>query len=134
MSFNWSEYLLLAQELVNQNSLSATEEACFRSAISRAYYAAFILGRNRLRDRENLPINLANTHQYVIQQFNNSPELIRQKIGKDLSRLRANRNLADYEDNLVNLSNLTKRSLKLARGIIGNLESLEDVDDPNNAS
>lgn len=134
MSFNWSDYLGLAQELVNQNSLAASEEACFRSAISRAYYAAFIQGRNLLRDRENLPINLANTHQYVIQQFKNSSELIRQKVGKDLSRLRANRNLADYEDNLVNLSNLTKRSLKLARGIIANLESMENVEERANDS
>ena len=43
MAFDWTEYLTLAQELVQRE-----EEACLRSAISRAYYAAFGKARERL--------------------------------------------------------------------------------------
>ena len=56
MSFNWSEYLGLAQQLAGKAQISATRESRLRSAISRAYYAAFILARNYLRDEESTSI------------------------------------------------------------------------------
>lgn len=79
MSFNWSEYLDLAQQLAGKAPISATQESRLRSAISRAYYAAFIQARNRLRDGDSLSIPLDRTHQYVIRQFKNSPETLRQR-------------------------------------------------------
>jgi len=42
MSFNWRDYVDLAQDLLNR-----AEEACQRSSISRAYYGVFCLARNR---------------------------------------------------------------------------------------
>ena len=42
MSFSWRTYLDLAIDLKNQNS-----EACYRSAISRAYYAVYNVLRIR---------------------------------------------------------------------------------------
>ena len=41
MSFDWLEYLSLAHELVGLSPGAASHEARLRSAISRAYYAAF---------------------------------------------------------------------------------------------
>ncbi|WP_449419169.1 hypothetical protein [Phormidium nigroviride] len=124
MSFNWSEYLDLAQQLAGKAPISATQESRLRSAISRAYYAAFIQARNRLRDGDSLSIPLDRTHQYVIRQFKNSPETLRQSIGKNLSRLRVNRNRADYDDIVPQLPELTRMSLKLAAKVISNLQSL----------
>lgn len=49
MSFDWSGYLDVAKELASVALTSANKEAKLRSAISRAYYAAFILARNYLR-------------------------------------------------------------------------------------
>ena len=43
MSFDWSQYLNLAKELTDQPTTPANQEAKLRDAISRAYYAAFIL-------------------------------------------------------------------------------------------
>jgi hypothetical protein len=40
MPFEWIEYLRLAQSLKDRNT-NYTEEAGYRSAVSRAYYAAF---------------------------------------------------------------------------------------------
>jgi hypothetical protein len=45
MSFDWSEYFSLAQELVGQPATPAGQEARLRSALSRAYYAALTGGR-----------------------------------------------------------------------------------------
>jgi len=65
MSFDWSEYLSVAQELASGANTSANKEAKLRSAISRAYYAAFILARSYLRDREELLILRTNdAHSY----------------------------------------------------------------------
>ena len=38
MTFDWSEYLKLAQELAGQTVSPANEEAKLRSSVSRAYY------------------------------------------------------------------------------------------------
>ena len=46
MSFDYIDYLYLAQELVGQTPPQAAQpEAKLRSAISRAYYAAFLKAR-----------------------------------------------------------------------------------------
>ncbi len=81
MSFDWSEYLIVAKELANQTTASSItqnkiksmllniihriyheafrkavepslDEAKLRCAISRAYYGAFRKARNHLRDKD----------------------------------------------------------------------------------
>lgn len=39
--FDWDEYLDLSRELVKQNINIARNDACLRTAASRAYYAAY---------------------------------------------------------------------------------------------
>ena len=46
MSFNWTDFLTLADALVRAPNSPGPEEASLRSAISRAYYAAFHVARN----------------------------------------------------------------------------------------
>lgn len=128
MSFNYSEYLSLAKQLAGKTLMSANEEARLRSAISRGYYAAFILARNYLRDYQGITIPVQQTHQFVINQFRHSSDLLKQRIGKDLSRLRFNRNQADYDDNIDNLPAITTRMLKLAEQVMLNLEKLASVE------
>lgn len=124
MTFNWSEYLNLAQELTGSATTPSSQEAKLRSAISRAYYAAFIQARNFLRDREGLTIPLENTHQYVINQFKNSHDRVRKKVGGRLFRLRQARNEADYKDAVVGLVQNSQDALTLARRVISALASL----------
>lgn len=60
MKFDWLEYYDLAKELADINSnnsgdsaknpKSQISEAKLRSSIGRAYYAAFCIARNYLRD------------------------------------------------------------------------------------
>ncbi len=47
MTFNWIDYLNLAEMLHRERATLGNEEACQRSAISRAYYAAYRIAANR---------------------------------------------------------------------------------------
>jgi uncharacterized protein (UPF0332 family) len=119
MSFDWSEYLILAQELAAQGSSSSNKEARLRSAISRAYYAAFCMARNHLISREKraIPRNV-NVHRFVIDRFERSPDISYRIVGNFLRNLRADRNAADYKDQVGNLPALTRAALKPAEETI----------------
>lgn len=125
MSFDWSEYLYLAQELTVQTTSASGQEARLRSAISRAYYATFCKARNHLRDREQrgLPGG-GQIHWYVINQFKYSSGKEHKKIGHILDRLRIDRNKADYVDTVTRLFATTEADLKLAEQAISKLDNL----------
>ena len=50
MSFDWREYLVLAEALLQARTSLAQEEACCRAAVSRAYYAVYGAARLYARD------------------------------------------------------------------------------------
>lgn len=71
MSFDWAEYLNLAGELCATPTSPSTDEAKYRSAISRAYYAAFGKAKNHLRNNDGdtaIPTG-ASAHKYVRRKF-----------------------------------------------------------------
>ena len=129
MKFDWSEYFNLAKELAETSA-----EAELRSAVSRAYYSAFCLARNYLRDIQQYPklwhnkTYDINAHQYVAENFiyNQSKSQIMIEIGKDLSRLRKMRHKADYEDTMFNLKREARTALMLAQNIISALSNLTE--------
>lgn len=123
MTFDWSEYLNLARKLAGTDA-NPGNEAELRSAISRAYYAAFITARNYLRDRDNIRIPRERSHQFVINQFRESSDNYRAKLGRRLLRLRNYRVSADYHDTVPDIEDRTHQSLTLARRIILALENL----------
>jgi len=125
MSFDWTEYLNLADVLVRDRASYTNEEACFRAAISRAYYSAFCLARNRARDVEGLVVtNSAADHGLVKGHYLQSPHKQRRKIGTRLDRLRLNRNKADYADSISGAESLSTSSLMLARNVLNALKTL----------
>jgi len=126
MSFNWSEYLNIARELAGQAMASSSDEAKKRSAISRAYYAAFCSARNHLRDKDhdqNIPVG-GDVHGYVRRTFKTSKDRVRREIGEDLARLVAKRNLADYEDTMECLKGDTYLALSLSQEVLSDLSHL----------
>lgn len=124
MSFDWSEYLDLAKELASV-ATTANKEAKLRSAISRAYYAAFIRARNHLRDREGQPIpRTSDAHSYVSHLFESSPDVVRQSLGGKLVRLRRFRRQADYVDAFPGLSGITLIALRISEEVITTLSNL----------
>jgi uncharacterized protein (UPF0332 family) len=118
VNFDWHEYFILAQELVNQtcgqSGIFASNEAKLRCAISRAYYALHCKTRNYLRDVEgdnNIP-NDGRAHMYVINAFRNSRNRNRHTIGTNLNRLRRYRNEVDYRDYVRGLPSKAQTTLR----------------------
>jgi hypothetical protein len=125
MSFDWSEYLDLAQELVGQIAGPASQEARSRTALSRAYYAAFKKAYNYLRGLDSSIVFVRqDIHTYVIEKFLYSPDNLCKEIGANLDRLRRERNRADYEDTIPQLDSITMKALKQAAKVITNLARL----------
>jgi uncharacterized protein (UPF0332 family) len=125
MSFDWAEFLTLADALLRNPDSPGPEEASLRSAISRAYYAAFCSARNLARDRREItPTGSARDHLLVKKHFEASPDRTRRKIGINLGRLRNYRNMADYRDSLSRATPMAQSSVALARNVHNALTSL----------
>jgi uncharacterized protein (UPF0332 family) len=126
MNFNWSDFLTLARELVGRKVRPYdSREAKARSAISRAYYAAFIEARNFLRDKEGKEASATDhPHAFVIDNFRKNTNPTRRRIGDKLDELRRYRRYADYQDRLYDIPKRVNISLQLADEIIRELERL----------
>ena len=97
MTFKWRDYRQLAHKLVI-NNIELTE-ACFRSAISRAYYSALHHAIGHLVTTEDfVPDRHLSLHTEVINRFKNGSGQERQLIGAKLKRLQTHRVDADYHD------------------------------------
>lgn len=107
--FDWREYLDLAKLLRRPGSTISGNEACLRSAISRAYYSVFCYLRP-LATRERLILTSSGRdHGLLLNHFKNSKDSAHKAIGKRLSRLFSYRKQADYEDFIH--SNITKLAI-----------------------
>lgn len=126
MSFDWTDYLSLAQELVNAplSGRRASHEAFQRSAVSRAYYAVFASARNHLRDVDGMVIPTRNAHQLVAIAYQRGQRPERFQIGLNLNRLRIERNKCDYDDEVSNLAEVTSESLAVAAETLESLTQL----------
>jgi len=109
MSFDWRNYVYLAEDLLNR-----PEESCLRSAISRAYYGVFCIARNTKGYKKFAGPNI---HWRVINEYKNSSDRNERNIGRILDNLRRSRNDADYnEDKSINRE-LAERAVLLARHV-----------------
>ena len=90
--------------MIDANDLQALAESWIngvteagRSAVSRAYYAAFHQARQLLRDVGFRVPRGDQAHAYLWLRLSNSGDPQVQLAGSDLSTLRRERNRADYE-------------------------------------
>src|SRR5687768_14761663 len=97
--FDWADFLEAAEDLAKRG-----DEAGLRSAVSRAYYAAFCSARNHLRDKRSIPIpKTGAAHRIVWDQFEASNDRDDRLIGTLGVRLRRSRNKVDYDDEVGRL-------------------------------
>mgnify|MGYP001144631453 CR=1 FL=1 len=125
MSFSWSDYLNVAEHLVEYSQQSSYEEGCLRAAISRAYYAALNTSRDLLQNQWgiNVPTD-ASIHKFIPQCFRDEDKPERKEIGMVLDRLRDRRRKADYSDEISKPRSLARNSLADAQFVIERLSTL----------
>lgn len=129
MSFNWIEYLKLADYLYATNQVcSSRYEAHLRAAISRGYYAAFCSARNFARSHDGLLLrNSGKDHADVKDFYKKNNDKNKKKIGLNLDRLRKFRNSADYDNEITYdvLIEYTQATLEDANKVILLLEQFQ---------
>jgi len=125
MSFDWMEYLVLAEGLASSSGDSeAATEGRRRSAISRGYYAAFNEAKRFL---ENEGVSFSATavvHLEVSGQFLSAKHPLRKRIGDNLASLRTWRNKADYWATVPRLNEEFFSQLRRARRVMTDLNAL----------
>ena len=124
MSFNWSDYLILAQNLIGKTSIQC-QEAEFRSAISRAYYGAFCSTRNYLISKGCTIPKSGEAHKRVREILSSKQGHPFRKIENDLGRLWGHRKNADYDDKFPGAPDKTAvLDVILAQRIINDLAKI----------
>jgi hypothetical protein len=117
--FNWSNFLDIATELSGR-----ADEASLRSAISRAYYAAYNIACD-LSETLKVPKydNVQGSHQVVWNNYQASRSKNLRKAGVDGDRLRQRRTRADYHSSFKTISQDALDSVQDAQKIVTALES-----------
>ena len=122
--FDPAEFGKIAEEIVenveNNAVFRKSREAFLRTAISRAYYSAFLLAREKKRLEVGIVSKSPEVHKEVM-------DWVYQKFGKkkydQFLNLRRMRNEADYELEKSVDVNHAKLAVKLFRKIVGKLDS-----------
>lgn len=127
--FDWTAFLTLAEELLEQSERSdvtaSSQEAAWRTAISRAYYAAFLSARSDLRRRGvDIPAGGA-AHRAVWDAFHTMQESRARRVANDGRRLRARRAIADYENHYPNPLAHARLAVRLAERLLADLRDLQ---------
>ena len=84
---NGRDFLRSARRLA-----AGRDEADWRSAVSRAYYAAFHVGRLLLEDLHFTMPRMDKAHSFVYMRLHNCGDLLVATAGKHLGMLRDDRN------------------------------------------
>ncbi len=112
MTFDPQHFLSLATNLIGDTNYN--EEARYRTAISRAYYAAHLVSRKRLESKGYTFSISTKIHKNVIDSMKKENF----HIGDMLFQLHKKRKDADYELNKTITNYLTNYSKNLAQAVI----------------
>ena len=120
--FNWADYLELADNLLEQNN-----EAAYRSAVSRAYYATYNRAVQKLIEEGQMfrsDPSEPQKHKAIWDFYRNSYDPPRLQVGVGGDRLRRSRTDADYNASTpVTLSDAKSR-VKNAKYLYTSIERL----------
>jgi hypothetical protein len=93
MAFQWRDFLLIADELAMRG-----DEAAWRTAIGRAYYAALGVAIGRLPPAERVTVHPGNVHDRTWELYARSTVAECRRLGNLGYRIRNRRRAADYRD------------------------------------
>ncbi len=117
MSFDWSEYVELAEKLIEQDKDKKIESAYYRSSVSRSYYGAYCLARDLLINK-GFYISRTDAHKTVREAFQQDSRSVTKKVGEDLKRLWGERKNADYDAPESFDKVRAEKALKLAKKLL----------------
>jgi uncharacterized protein (UPF0332 family) len=127
MTFNWTDYFTLAERLTQVESGAPLSSASLRSAVSRAYYAAFNASKVFLIEREGCTFPKdGSIHRRVIAVFKHHENTEYKYLSEVLHRLRCLRNDADYSERLVLPGKTVRGSVAQAREVLNTLKNFGD--------
>lgn len=120
--FDWQEYLSIADQLVLQQN-----EAAFRSAISRAYYATYNRAVTKLIEERQItrvdPTEVGK-HLTTWKIYRDSHDGKRRQIGISGDRLRKSRIDSDYDQDSEIDSTLASKCVTSARCLYNEIDAL----------
>lgn len=114
--FDPSEFFVIAEDLYKNN----TTPAGYRTVIGRAYYAAFLVARNRA----GLISTGAGGHENVAKHYKSAPDAVHTLIGNRLDTLRAERASADYDCTADIGQRKAGKAIALSRDVIKDINGL----------
>lgn len=117
---NWRDFLRLASRMAADST-----EADWRTAVSRAYYAAFHVARRLAADLRFTVPRADRAHQYLVFRLSNSGTAVVEQAGRELENLRRLRNRADYDETPAVLHSQAVAAVRVAEGIIQLLDSAQ---------
>jgi uncharacterized protein (UPF0332 family) len=117
---NWRDFVAIAAQFA-----AGPTEAEWRSAVSRAYYAAFHVARSLLSDLRFVVPRADRAHQYLVFRLCNSGEASVEQAGRNLETLRRLRNRADYDDAPPVTKAQAGAAVQLSKDIISVLDSAQ---------
>ncbi len=120
--FDWEDYLQLARELRDGAQGDALCEAKLRSAMSRSYYAAYMIARSYLEAKGFTISDIRRSHELVWKEFKR--DRANKQIWDDGTRLKLNRIRADYRPHARCADHDAEKSLLFAEDIIQRIRRL----------
>ncbi|MCS7303613.1 MAG: hypothetical protein NZ602_00695 [Thermoguttaceae bacterium] len=118
MPFDWREFLALAKALQQSPPTSCSIEAAQRSAVSRAYYAAFCYLRNYAENHLGFHRTRTGKDHSLLREHLKTRGSPWDVLAENLEELLQWRHLCDYDDMVGNLNLITLGAIATAKDII----------------
>lgn len=118
MAFDWGSFLSLSAQLA-----SATSEAEWRTAVSRAYYGCYHICRQFARERTYCEPSRGR-HSALMNWFKSFPDTQYQTVGMGLERLYYMRLDADYKYEILVAKNRADAAVSQAKLLLAHLRGL----------
>lgn len=122
MVFDWREFLELAKDLRSSSGPSFSAEAAKRSAVSRAYYAAFCHARNYAERYLGFRRTKTGRDHGLLRGHLGQQGPAWKEIADKLGDLHEWRKHCDYEDVVSNLNIMVLEAISSAEDIIKVIE------------
>ncbi len=123
MSFDWENYITLAEDLKTKRNISI-KEAYHRCIISKAYYGIFKIIYEFLQTEGFNPKR--NVHRSTIDQLEQAPDPIRKTIASNLRTLKIKRVKADYDSGITMNLQDAEFQIILAKEVLKQFKELKD--------